>query len=72
MFDLLDPGHIKSLQAARAERDALIVAVNSDRSVRAIKGPSRPMTPEGECAEILAALAYVDAVVPRWTPKTGH
>jgi D-beta-D-heptose 7-phosphate kinase/D-beta-D-heptose 1-phosphate adenosyltransferase len=53
---------VRYLQAARAEGDALIVAVNSDRSVRAIKGPSRPLTPERERAEILAALACVDAV----------
>lgn len=63
VFDLLHPGHVKYLQAARAEGDALIVAVNSDRSVRAIKGPSRPLTPESERAEILAALNCVDAVV---------
>jgi D-beta-D-heptose 7-phosphate kinase/D-beta-D-heptose 1-phosphate adenosyltransferase len=63
VFDLLHPGHVRYLQAARAEGDALIVAVNSDRSVRAIKGPSRPLTPEGERAEILAALECVDAVV---------
>ena len=52
-----------NLQAARAEGDALIVAVNSDRSVRAIKGPTRPITPESERAEVLAALRCVDAVV---------
>lgn len=63
VFDLLHPGHVQYLQAARAEGDALIVAVNSDRSVRAIKGPSRPLTPERERAEILGALACVDAVV---------
>jgi len=63
VFDLLHPGHVKYLEAARAEGDALIVAVNSDRSVRAIKGPSRPLTPERERAEILAALGCVDAVV---------
>ncbi len=63
VFDLLHPGHVKYLQAARAQGDALIVAVNSDRSVRAIKGPTRPLTPERERAEILAALACVDAVV---------
>ena len=63
VFDLLHPGHSRYLQAARAEGDALVVAVNSDRSVRAIKGPSRPLTPEGERAEVLAALACVDAVV---------
>lgn len=63
VFDLLHPGHVRYLQAARAEGEALIVAVNSDRSVRANKGPSRPITPERERAEILAALACVDAVV---------
>jgi D-beta-D-heptose 7-phosphate kinase/D-beta-D-heptose 1-phosphate adenosyltransferase len=63
VFDLLHPGHVKYLQAARDQGDALIVAVNSDRSVRAIKGPTRPLTPEYERAEILAALACVDAVV---------
>ena len=63
VFDLLHPGHVRYLQSARAEGDALIVGVNSDRSVRAIKGPSRPITPELERAEIIAALACVDASV---------
>jgi rfaE bifunctional protein nucleotidyltransferase chain/domain len=63
VFDLLHPGHVRYLTAARAEGDVLIVGVNSDRSVRANKGPSRPITPEAERAEILAALASVDAVV---------
>jgi rfaE bifunctional protein nucleotidyltransferase chain/domain len=63
VFDLLHPGHVRYLAAARAEGDLLIVAVNSDRSARANKGPSRPITPDGERAEILAALAVVDAVV---------
>ena len=63
VFDLLHPGHVRYLKAARAEGDLLIVAVNSDRSVQAIKGPSRPLTPERERAEILAALACVDAAV---------
>jgi rfaE bifunctional protein nucleotidyltransferase chain/domain len=63
VFDLLHPGHVGYLEAARAEGDALIVGVNSDRSVRAIKGPSRPITPEHERAEILASLACVDAAV---------
>jgi len=63
VFDLLHSGHVQYLQAARALGDALIVAINSDRSVRAIKGPERPMTPEAERAEILLALACVDAVV---------
>jgi rfaE bifunctional protein nucleotidyltransferase chain/domain len=62
VFDLLHPGHIRYLRAARAEGDLLIVGLNSDRSVRAIKGPSRPITPEAERAEILAALMSVDAV----------
>jgi D-beta-D-heptose 7-phosphate kinase/D-beta-D-heptose 1-phosphate adenosyltransferase len=63
VFDLLHPGHVRYLQAARREGDVLIVAVNSDRSVRANKGPARPITPERERAEILSALACVDAVV---------
>jgi D-beta-D-heptose 7-phosphate kinase/D-beta-D-heptose 1-phosphate adenosyltransferase len=63
VFDLLHPGHVRYLQQARALGDALIVGVNSDRSVRAIKGPQRPITPEAERAEILAALAPVDAAV---------
>ena len=63
VFDLLHPGHVRYLTAARAEGDALIVAVNSDRSVRANKGPDRPITPERERAEILAALDCIDAVV---------
>jgi rfaE bifunctional protein nucleotidyltransferase chain/domain len=63
VFDLLHPGHVRYLQDARREGDALVVAVNSDRSVRAIKGPARPINPEHERAEVLAALACVDAVV---------
>jgi len=63
VFDLLHPGHIRYLQDARSEGDALIVGVNSDRSVTAIKGPSRPITPERERAEVLAALGCVTAVV---------
>jgi D-beta-D-heptose 7-phosphate kinase/D-beta-D-heptose 1-phosphate adenosyltransferase len=63
VFDLLHPGHLRYLRAARAEGDVLIVGVNSDRSVRANKGPGRPVTPEAERAEILAALDPVDAVV---------
>ena len=61
VFDLLHPGHVRYLQDARREGDALVVAINSDRSVRAIKGPARPVNPESERAEILAALACVDA-----------
>jgi len=63
VFDLLHPGHVRYLADARGLGDALIVGVNSDRSVRAVKGPARPITPEAERAEILGALRSVDAVV---------
>jgi D-glycero-beta-D-manno-heptose 1-phosphate adenylyltransferase len=63
VYDLLHPGHVRYLQAARAEGDALIVGVNSDRSVRALKGPHRPVHPQEERAELIAALACVDAAV---------
>jgi D-beta-D-heptose 7-phosphate kinase/D-beta-D-heptose 1-phosphate adenosyltransferase len=63
VYDLLHPGHVRYLQAARAEGDALVVGVNSDRSVRANKGPDRPINPEQERAELIAALAAVDAAV---------
>ena len=63
VFDLLHPGHVRYLRHARALGDALVVGVNTDRSVKAIKGESRPVTPENERAEILAALACVDVVV---------
>src|SRR5437762_7749498 len=61
-FDLLHPGHTRYLAEARTLGDALLVAVNSDRSVRALKGPGRPILPESERAEILAALECVDYV----------
>jgi D-beta-D-heptose 7-phosphate kinase/D-beta-D-heptose 1-phosphate adenosyltransferase len=63
VFDLLHPGHVRYLQAARAEGDALIVGVNSDRSVRANKGPGRPVNPGTERAELVAALSAVEAAV---------
>ena len=62
-FDLLHPGHIQCLEQARELGDVLIVGVNSDSSVRQLKGPARPLLPEVERAEILAALESVDAVV---------
>ena len=62
VFDLLHPGHVRYLQDARRLGDALIVGVNSDRSVRANKGPDRPITPAQERAEVLLALECVDAV----------
>ena len=63
VFDLLHPGHTRYLRSARSLGEVLIVGVNSDRSVRANKGPSRPITPEAERAEVLLALACVDRVV---------
>ena len=62
-FDLLHVGHVRYLQGARALGGKLLVAINSDRSVRRIKGPGRPAMPEHERAEIIAALGCVDAVV---------
>jgi len=63
VFDLLHPGHVRYLQDARRLGDALIVGVNSDRSVRANKGPERPINPEHERAEVLSALVFVDLAV---------
>jgi D-glycero-beta-D-manno-heptose 1-phosphate adenylyltransferase len=61
-FDLLHPGHTRYLAEARQLGDLLIVAINSDRSVRALKGDGRPIFPQEERAEILAALEAVDYV----------
>jgi rfaE bifunctional protein nucleotidyltransferase chain/domain len=61
-FDLLHPGHVRSLEAARALGDFLIVGLNSDASLRKLKGPGRPVIPAQERAEILASLECVDAV----------
>jgi rfaE bifunctional protein nucleotidyltransferase chain/domain len=63
VFDILHPGHVRYLATARSHGDALIVAVNSDRSVRAIKGPTRPVNTEADRAEVVTALACVDAAV---------
>lgn len=63
VFDLLHVGHVRYLRQARALGDALVVAINSDRSVKELKGPERPVFEEGERAEILAALRDVDYVV---------
>ena len=62
-FDILHPGHTRYLSSAKALGDYLVVAVNSDRSVRAIKGEGRPVIPEAERAELVAALSFVDGVV---------
>jgi D-beta-D-heptose 7-phosphate kinase/D-beta-D-heptose 1-phosphate adenosyltransferase len=63
VFDLLHPGHVRYLRRARGLGDSLIVGINSDESVRANKGQGRPITPQAERAEILAALDCVDGVV---------
>jgi D-beta-D-heptose 7-phosphate kinase/D-beta-D-heptose 1-phosphate adenosyltransferase len=62
-FDLLHPGHVRLLEAARAEGQVLVVGLNSDASVRRLKGRPRPVLPEGERAETLLALEAVDRVV---------
>ena len=62
-FDLLHVGHVRYLEAARREGDYLLVGVNSDASVRRLKGDGRPIVPEAERTEIVAALGCVDAVV---------
>jgi len=63
VFDLLHPGHVDILSAARALGDALVVGVNTDDSVRRLKGPGRPVRNENDRAHVLAALEAVDAVV---------
>src|SRR5947209_6695271 len=63
-FDILHAGHVRYLEDARSRGDFLIVALNSDHSVRAIKGPGRPLMPLAERAEIVGALRCVDAVTP--------
>jgi cytidyltransferase-like protein len=62
-FDLLHVGHVRYLSAARGLGDALIVGLNSDASVRRLKGPGRPVMPADERAELIGALASVDLVV---------
>ncbi len=61
-YDLLHPGHVRLLEQARSLGDILILALNSDSSVQRLKGPSRPLMPEGERAEVAAGLAAVDAI----------
>jgi rfaE bifunctional protein nucleotidyltransferase chain/domain len=62
VFDLVHPGHLRYLRHARSLGDVLVVGINSDRSVRANKGPSRPIAPDTDRAEVLAAFECVDAV----------
>src|SRR5713226_2352740 len=61
-YDLLHPGHVRLLEQAKALGDRLVVAINSDASVRRLKGPARPIVPEAERAELVASLDAVDAV----------
>lgn len=68
-FDLLHVGHVRYLQAARALGDALVVALNGDDSVRALKGPTRPINLQDDRAEVLAALECVDYVTIFDTPR---
>jgi len=71
-FDLLHAGHVRYLRQARALGDALLVALNSDASVRALKGPSRPVTTQADRAEILRALSSVDCVVTFDQPRVTN
>lgn len=70
-FDLLHPGHVHLLEHARALGEVLVVGLNSDTGVRSLKGEGRPLIPEAERAEVLAALAAVEAVTvfPEATPR---
>ena len=68
-FDLLHVGHVRYLQAARARGDLLAVALNGDASVRALKGPTRPLNSELDRAEVLAALACIDFVTLFHSPR---
>jgi rfaE bifunctional protein nucleotidyltransferase chain/domain len=69
VFDLLHTGHLYYLRQARAQGDALIIALNADESVRALKGPSRPVQTEEQRAYALGSLACVDAVVIFRSPR---
>jgi len=62
LFDILHVGHLRYLEAAGKEADLLVVAINSDRSARELKGPTRPVTPEAQRAELIAGFACVDFV----------
>ncbi|MFQ5737749.1 MAG: D-glycero-beta-D-manno-heptose 1-phosphate adenylyltransferase [Acidobacteriota bacterium] len=70
-FDLLHPGHVRYLQAARSFGDVLVVAINNDDSVRRLKGPGRPILSEQERSEVLAALECVDWVTLFDEPTPG-
>ena len=72
VFDLLHIGHVRYLQQARALGSLLVVGLNSDASVRSLKGPNRPLVPQAERAELLAALECVDHVIIFDTPTAVH
>jgi rfaE bifunctional protein nucleotidyltransferase chain/domain len=72
LFDVLHVGHVRYLQAARLEADVLVVAINSDRSARELKGPTRPIVPHAERAELVAALEAVDHVTVFDEPTVVH
>ena len=71
-FDILHVGHVRYLEGARAEGDRLVVAINDDESVRALKGPGRPMLPAAARAELVAALRGVDYVTVFSGPTVAH
>jgi rfaE bifunctional protein nucleotidyltransferase chain/domain len=71
-FDLIHAGHVRYLEAAKKEGDVLIVALNSDASIRRLKGPGRPVLPERERAEIIAAFSCVDYVTLFDEPNVEH
>lgn len=71
-FDILHAGHVDLLEDAAREGDVLVVALNSDTSVRGLKGPDRPVNPQEQRARVLAALAAVDYVVLFDEPDPGH
>lgn len=71
-FDLLHPGHIRTLEEARSLGDVLVVGLNGDASVREVKGDSRPLVAEAERAELLAAVEAVDFVVLFGEPTPGE
>ncbi|HHP7236600.1 MAG TPA: D-glycero-beta-D-manno-heptose 1-phosphate adenylyltransferase [Desulfobacterales bacterium] len=71
-FDILHAGHVRYLEAARCEGDRLVLGLNSDRSVRSIKGFQRPIVPEEQRAEVLAALWFVDYIVSFDEPDPGN
>ena len=71
-FDLLHVGHLRYLSGAAAEADRLVVAINDDASVSALKGPGRPVMPAAERAELVGALAVVDYVVIFSTPTVAE